>query len=439
MDQLLSRAKQQGIDECEAYVIEKDSFRAMCNQGEIIDYTSNATRGLGFRGLVNGRMGYSSTEAFDEEAITQLIEGVLESATLCEDDDAVFLYDGVEETPSLNLCTNENISSTEKLEALLKMEKAALEYDNRIAHCSYALFQSGEYTIRIVNSLGLNRCYNESIYAMYIEPNAKVGNEVVSGGFGKAERSFSKLDPIAIATEASKRAVDGLGAKPVPSGQYKVIFHNEAMAQLLSVFCSIFSAESEQKGLSLLKDKLGEVICANCVSIVDNPLLEQGFGSRPFDAEGVPSAVLNVVENGVFKSFLHNLKTANKANVKTTGHASKASYGSSVYVSPSNFGLLGGEISFDSLLMQMSDGLVLTELSGLHAGANAISGDFSLSTKGYIVKNGKREESISQVTVAGNFYTLLKQIVALANDVYYDMDGMFTPSVYAGSLSISGN
>ena len=174
------------------------------------------------------------------------------------------------------------------------------------------------------------------------------------------------------------------------------------------------------------------------VTLVDDPLLEGGMGSRPFDDEGVPSATHTVVEDGVFRTFLHNLKTARKDGVATTGNARKVGYASAVHVTPTNFYLKPGKRTLDDMLRGIGEGLVITEVSGLHAGANPISGDFSLLAKGYTFREGRREKPVEQITVAGNFYELLEAVRELASDLTFPMGGIGCPSVDVGELSVSG-
>ena len=440
LQKLMSAASAAGIEACEAYVVERDSFRAMTTEGEITEYKSNATRGLGFRGVFKGRMGYASTEAFDDEAVEQLVRGVIESAELCEDDDPVFLYHGEDEVPEMNL-RNERllaVSSEKKIDRVLKMEKSMKAYDCRVEKTSHNTIQTGSHTIRIVNSYGMDRSFTEDMCLMYGQATAKDGNSVATGFYGMGGRSFDLLDAEKIGAETAKRAVENLNASPVSSGSYRIVFANEAMCDLLRAFCGIFSAESAQKGLSLLKGRVGETVAASCVTIVDDPLLKDGLECRPFDAEGVASKAHTVVDAGVFKTFLHNLKTAHKDGVETTGNASKAGYASSVHVAPSNFYLKPGQKSFEEMLASIENGLVITEVSGLHAGANPVSGDFSLLSKGYTFRNGKREKAVEQITVAGNFYELLKSIREMADDLVFPLDGFGCPSVDAGELSVSG-
>lgn len=441
LKKLMDAAAAAGIEACEAYIVERDSFSAMVNEGEVTEYKSNLTRGLGFRGLKGGRMGYASTEAFDDEAIQQLVRGVVESAELCEDTDPEFLYDGAEPVPEMNLRNPElaSVSPEEKIERVKALEKAIKEQDARIEKAARNSIRTGSYTVRIVNSFGMDRSFTEDSCVMFGMAKAKDGEHVATGFWGDGGRSFDLLDPKRIGQETVRRAVAMLGAKPVSSGKYRIVIQNEAMTDLLQTFCGIFSAEKAQKGLSLLKGRLDEKIAADCVTIVDDPLLMKGMDCRPFDAEGVPSKAHTVVENGVFRTFLHNLKTAHKDGVKTTGNASKAGYASAVHVAPSNFYIQPGEKTCEELMAAVGEGLLITEVSGLHAGANAVSGDFSLLSKGYIIEDGKPGRAVEQITVAGNFYELLQNIQGLGSDLIFPLGGIGSPSVDAGELSVSGS
>ena len=152
--QLMEAAKAAGIEACEAYVSSRDSFRAMTTEGEVVEYESNLTRGLGFRGLYRGRMGYASTEAFDEEAVGQLVRGVMESAELCEDEDEAPLYDGGDPVPDMDLRSPAlaQVTPQEKIDRVLAMEKLVKESDPRIDKTAHNVINTGSYTVRIVNS-----------------------------------------------------------------------------------------------------------------------------------------------------------------------------------------------------------------------------------------------------------------------------------------------
>lgn len=161
-----------------------------------------------------------------------------------------------------------------------------------------------------------------------------------------------------------------------------------------------------------------------------------------FDAEGSPTHKKNIVENGVFQTLLYNLKTAAVAGKKTTGNASKAGYNAAVGIRPFTMYLAGGEISEEELLKQAGNGVYITDLSGLHAGANPISGDFSLQSAGFMIEDGKKTAYVKSFTVAGNFYDLLKNVRCVASNVKLPRamgsTAFGAPSVLVDGLSVAG-
>ena len=434
---LFEAAKAAGFTVAEAYLLEDESFKAVATNAEITQYSSHASRGLGFRAMFGGRMGYASTEAFDDAAVDWLVRGAMDSAKLCEDPSEQFVYDAQEPVAELPL-TGADAPADEKLAFALELEKLAKGYDPRIEQVGYNTVLTGRATVRIINTNGMDKHYTESFCGAYLQPIAREGDSTATGMEVQFARNFAELNATTLAERAARQAIEALNASPVPSGCYRVVILNLAMTDLLEKFSSAFSAENAQKRLSLLQGKIGESIAAQAVTLVDDALRADGFASRPFDAEGVPSRRTVVVEQGMFKTFLHNLKTAHKDGVASTGNASKASYAASVRVSPTNFFMEAGRVSFDELLAGMGDGLVITEVEGLHAGANAVSGDFSLLAKGYTVQGGKRVRPVEQITIAGNFFEMLKQVEAVGSDLRFPSGGFGAPSVDVGMLSVAG-
>lgn len=233
-------------------------------------------------------------------------------------------------------------------------------------------------------------------------------------------------------------AISKIGSKSVKTDNYKIAIYSDAMVSLLGAFCGVFSADATQKGLSLLKDKENTMIASEKVTIIDNPLLDNGLASLPFDDEGVATFKKEVVSKGKLTTLLHNLKTSKKANTKSTGNGFKSSYASTVSVSPSNFYIEKGDKSFDEILKTLDSGLLITDFAGLHSGANAITGDFSLAAKGFYIKNGKKDYPVDQITVAGNFFDLLKQITEVGDDLKFPLSSIGSPTVIAEGLSVAG-
>ena len=205
---------------------------------------------------------------------------------------------------------------------------------------------------------------------------------------------------------------------------------------------SAFSAESADKGLTQLKDKVGEGIASPLIHIVEDPHLSGGFGSVPFDSEGVPTQKKRLVDGGQLTGFLHNLKTAKKFKVAPTGNGFKASYKSPVGIGATNFFIEPGEETLENLMMRLGSGVYLTELDGLHAGINPVTGEFSLSCRGFVIEAGHLGQAVNQITVSGNYFELLKQVEGVADDLSFEeVDSVSVygaPSLYVKSLMISG-
>ena len=440
MDRLLAEAKAQGIDPAEVYFSAGSSFSAGAMNGNIDSYKVSTRQGLGLRGMYQGKMGYASTQAFDEEAIRQLIEGVKEGALLREDEGAEEIYEGDAEYPTVVSYdeTLAQVPATAKLDAVLAIEKAALESVDTVKQCEGTQLSTMSGEVYLRNSYGLNLQHKDNAFIAYTGAIAKDGDSTSTGMAFKCGRDFAKLDVKKLGEEAAQEAASGLHAEPVPAGNYRMILRYDAMQSLLATFCGIFSAENAQQGLSLLKGREGEKIAADCVTLMDDPLLEGGFDSAPFDGGGVASKTKAVVENGVLKTLLHNRKTAKKQGVASTGNALRPGLSAPITVAPTNFFFKPGDKTLAELEADMSDGLVITDLSGLHAGANMTSGDFSLLSKGYLLKDGKRVQPVEQITIAGNFYDVLKNIRAIGSDLIFPASGVGSSSVDVGTLTAAG-
>lgn len=440
MDKLLDRAVASGLTAAEVFYKESSDFSASAKDGEINTYEVSDTCSLGLRGVWNGRMGYASTEAFDDEAVEQLINGVKESAELVESDEQDEIFPGEESYPTLaeEETDIDTITPEQKLDAALLLEKTVKEADPRIVNVPAATIMNTVATTRLKNTYGLDLSSTERMIAAVAGAIAHEGESTTVGYQVKAASRFADLNTQQVAQDAADWALNALNGYAVDAGEYRIIMHREAMCDLLRTFCGVFSAESAQRKMSLLDGKEGTKIASDVVTLMDDPLLPGGFGSRTFDAEGSASRTKTVIENGVLQTLLHSRKTARKQGVETTGNASRPSVSSAVHVAPTNFFFKPGEKDLDALTEQMGDGLVITELAGLHSGANPISGDFSLLSKGYRVENGKRTHPVEQITVAGNFYQLLQNIREVGSDLLFPASSIGSPSIDIGTLNVAG-
>lgn len=439
-EKLFKAAKAQGFEECEIYYSDSESLSINIYEGEVEEYKLNNSFGLSFRGKINGKMGYSYTEIVDEDAIGMLVKNAKGAALSIENDDVQFIYEGDGEYTEIDSYNTEfdNIQPDKLISLAMEMESECKKQCDKVVNFQGCGMGYGNLTYGIINSKGLELKNSRNHLTAYVAPVVEDNNEKYDGMGYVVAHSIDDVKPDKLAEDGLKEALSRIGGKSISSGKYKVVINNEAMVSLLGTFDSIFNAEQAQKGLSLLKDKEGEMIAADIVTIIDDPHMKNGLGSCSFDDEGVATYKKEIVSNGKFNTFLYNLKTANKAGVKSTGNGFKASYASVVGIDGTNFYIKPGEKSFDEICAEVKEGLIVTEFAGLHSGASAVTGDFSLAAKGFMIENGKKTFPVEQITVAGNFFTLLKDIEMIGSDLKFPMSSIGSPCVVVKELSIAG-
>lgn len=440
---VFSKGKDAGFTDMEIYYQSDDNLSIKIFKGEVDSYTLAQSGGYSFRGLYGGNMGYAYTEVLDQESVDMLVQDALENAEVIDAEEQPQIFAGSQNYPEYQ-GVNASLAKVEaqkKIAIAKAIEAAAYALDERVRIVNSCLLASGDQLVRMVNTKGLDLTHSRNAAYAYISVVVNEGDDTKTFGNFDTIDDFAKFCPETLARGAVQEAVALLGASPVQSGDYPIILRWEAAATLLGTFAGIFSAENVQKNFSLLKGKLGEVIAADAITIVDDPLLPQGLASAPFDAEGVASRPKTVVDGGILLTFLHNLKTAAKDGVESTGNAAKGSYKSSVGVAPSNMYIQTGDVSLADMIAGVEKGLVIIDLQGTHSGANPVSGDFSLSAYGYLVEQGKIVRPVNQITIAGNFITMLKDVEAVGNDLRFGLPiaGVFgAPSLLIKSLAVSG-
>lgn len=439
-EKLFEEANKAGFEEYEIYYADGESLSINIYEGEVEKYKLNTAFGLSFRGKINGKMGYSYSEILDEEVIKTLIENAKSAALTIENDDVKFIYEGDKEYKEIDCFKKEleGINPDKYIELALQMEKECKKQCDKVINFSSCAIGYGKSTYGIINSKGLNLKNERNSLSAYVIPIIEADGEKYDGmGYVLAQK-LDDIKPDELAKQAIEEATSRIGGKSIPSGNYKIIINNEAMVSLLGTFSSIFNSEQAQKGLSLLQGKEGEIIASDIVTLIDDPHLKDGLGTCSFDDEGVATYTKEIVTNGKLNTLLYNLKTANKAGVKSTGNGFKSSYASTVGVSETNFYIKPGEKTFDELCEIVKDGVIITEFAGLHSGASSVTGDFSLAAKGFMIENGKKTFPVEQITIAGNFFTLLKDIEEVGCDLKFPMSSIGSPSIIVKELSIAG-
>lgn len=437
---LLDKSIKCGFEEAEVYYVKRESLNITVYEQEVDKYSLNKTFGLSFRGKIDGKMGYSYSEILDEDAIDMLINNAKQGALAIENDDEQFIYKGDKEYSKVETYSKEleHVDAEKLIELALNIEKEAKAYSDKVVNITGCSIGYANAIYGLSNTKGLSLENKDNILTAYVCPVVEDNNVKYNGTGYVVAYSIDDVDPKKIAKEGVEEALSRIGGESIDSGKYKTIINNEAMVSLLGAFVGIFDADAAQKGLSLLNGKEGEKVASDIVTIVDDPLLKRGLSSAPFDDEGVATFKKDIIKNGTLNTLLHNLKTANKAGIKTTGNGFKGSYASPVSISPTNFYIEKGEKDFKEMVKEVNEGIIITDFAGLHSGANYITGDFSLAAKGFLIKDGKKDRPVEQITVAGNFFELLKAIKEISSDLKFPMSSIGSPSVYVGELSIAG-
>ena len=430
----LEAAQAEGISPAEATVARSEAFSVRVRAQKLEDYKVSDRVQLTLRGRWHGRIGTASTQAMDRESLALLIQGVKESAELIEDDeqDDILPPDAQYGAVCNYSDAIETISAEDKIALAMCIDERLCTADARVSPDATVVSTASEI-FSIKNTLGLDLSHSSNMIYAYASCLAKEGEAAATGFKLLWGYAMEDVSPFDVADGCVKDAVEKLGAGRLQSAARRVVIRNNAMADLLSTFCGVFSADNAQKGLSLLSGKEGTAIASPAVTLTDDPLLPWGMGSCPFDREGAATMTKNVIDGGVLRTLLHNRKTAKKAGVATTGNAA-----GSGRVAPSNLYIQPGEASLRDLLAHMENGLLLTEVSGLHAGANPVSGDFSLLARGFEVVNGEIQRAVEQFTVAGNFFALLQDVEAVGSDLLFEGSPIGSPSVAVKKLNIAG-
>ena len=444
MEKLVKAGMEYGFEECEASFAQDSSMSIDILKGEVSSYENSVTSTLSFRGLKNGQMGYCSTNILNDDSIDFLLKSAMENCEVLNDEDPQFIYcDENNKNLYFSQITDAYAKNTyKKFEDLgLGLEKAILALDERIDAVDILSINCGTGPFLIINSKGLHSYRDTDGISLVASGRAiDADGSVKSGGHYWIGKDIDDFDQEKFLKKFKENLIGKMGAKSVKAGTYKTILRNEAFQQFFMVFFGNFLATTMQRGLSLLADKEGTKIASDALTVKECPMLEKALTKIPFDDEGVLTTEKAIIDKGTFATALYDLKSAYKAGRQSTGNGFRA--GSAVSEMPTNLVVEAGEKTLEGLMEEVGEGIMLTDLSGLHAGVNAISGDFSLLCEGYLIEGGKKGRPVEQITVAGNFYDVIKSIKSVGNDIINLPSGeaeFFTPSVYVGELAISGD
>jgi PmbA protein len=442
-------AMKAGASDAEAAAREGDEFSVNVRMGQVETLKESGSRGLGLRVFLGNRSGSASTSDLTPEGIRQLVEGALALAKVTEEDPFSGLPEREEfgscipETGDLHLYHDDvySLPAAERIEWARRAEAAALAADPRIVNSEGGSFDAATGRKAVANSRGFVGGYRTSYAGVAAAPLAvdADGSMQRDGWWSSARRLADLESPEAIGKEAARRTLRRLGARRVATQSVPIVFAPEVARSLIGSLFEAASGDAIWRGASFLAGKLGARIAAPSLTVVDDNVMllpsgMGGFGTSPFDGEGLPSRRTVVVERGVLRTFLLNTYSARKLGMKSTHNATRGLAGApgigcgNLYVEP-------GTLAPDRIVGEVSAGLYITGLMGF--GVNVVTGDYSRGATGLWIENGQLTHAVEEVTIAGNLAEMLKNVVAIGNDLEF-RGSVASPTLRIDGMTVAG-
>lgn len=439
-DDVLSRLLKGGASDAKVIARNGSELSARVRQGEVELVEEAGTQSIAVRAFKGQRVATSSTNDLTPTGISRLVRDALELCDLSQEDPCAGLPDPDELARSWAPTTLFDpacggVNAAAAVERARRVEAAALAYDPRITNSEGGSFSRTAGGFVMATSGGFRGGYDGSYASVSVSPvAADEGGKNRTAGYWSARRFLAELESEeAVGREAARRTVALLGAQRVPSQEAPVVFDPDAARSLLGAFAGCVTGDSVYRRSSYLLDRMGERVASELVTLIDDPLLPAGPGSRPFDGDGLPSRRNVVVEAGVLKTWLLDVYTARKLGLKSTGSASGSV---STGAGTSNFFLQPGALSRDEIIASTPRGLYVTGMMGF--GFNAVTGDFSRGAHGWWIEDGKFAFPVSEVTISLNFSDLFASIDAVGNDLEFK-SGTASPTFRVGKMTIAGS
>ena len=436
-DLFFKLAKEAGIEEAELYVSESHSLEISLFHSEIDNYSDNNGFSIIARGMINGKLGSASCDVWNKEKAAYLVREIAANARVIESDDPAFIFEGSPKYKKVNTFNNDlvNVSIEDKLAKLYELEKELKAYDERIVEIGGVEYSEATEKFTLLNSKGLKLSQKTNYFVYLGQAVARSGEQTKSGYDYFLSNDFSKFDVKALAAKIGKETVDQLGGEPCESSNYKAVLAPQVVRALMSVLLGHVDAEEVQKNSSLFIGKLNQQVLSKKISIEERPL-ERNVFARWFDDEGVATYNKFIFKNGVLQTYLYNLTTAAKDGVSSTGNGYRS--GGKMSISTGYTVLKPGKKSQEQLFQDVNNGVYITEVSGLHAGLNPQSGNFSLQSTGYLIKDGKKDRPLDIITISGNLLEVFKQVEEVGSDLEISSSGSAAPSLLIKNIAVSG-
>ncbi len=422
----------------EAYAEESRRTEASALRGEVEGLEFAESRGVGVRVVRDGRLGYAWAADPDADEVRDAVGRARENAALAAPDEHNVLPAPTtwRPIPDLYRAASAEVSAEEKTRLALALEARAISLDPRVTKIDEAQVGDAVSRVALASSSGVEAAYARTDAWCLAVTLAVAGEETQTGFSYRIARGLDELDLEAVADEAVERGARMLGAAKPPTVRLPVILDPFAAMSFLGVLAGALSADAVQKGRSLFAKLVGEQIGSDLFTLVDDGTNVEGPGAAPFDDEGVPSGRTELFTKGALNGFLHNAYTAHKAGTASTGNG-KRGYRTAPAVGTSNFYLDAGATPRDDLLREAEGGVLIQEVSGVHSGANPISGEFSVGATGLRITGGAIGEPLREMTIASTLPEMLRSVGGVGDDLRF-FSSVGAPSVLIEEMTLAG-
>ena len=433
-----TRASEEGLEALELSITKTSNFSFGLFRNEIDSYEISDSFVLNARGIYQGKTGYASCEKADEDAVNYVISHIKENAELSTSADESIIFAGSEKYHKKNVY-NKKLAETgkaEKIAFVKKLDAGIKETNPLIAEVETAYRETSEEFI-LMNSHGLNLKSRTNYAFIYSSAVAADESGDTKNGFNmEILTDLDKLDRDAFVRKVVEKTISQFGSAPCKSARYRCVLSPAAVSSLLAGYVSNLSSAQVQKKSSLLEGKLNQQVASRKLTVYEKPLMPNAF-FRYFDDEGVATCDKTLIKNGVLNTYLYNLRTAGKDGVASTGNGYKKG-GNSIDIGLVNVCVKPGKLTEKELIEKCGNGIYIDDLSGIHAGLNPQSGNFSLLSSGFLIENGKLTRPVALITSAGNIFDVFNNVQAVGNNVETQMNTYQVPSMLVKSIMISG-
>jgi PmbA protein len=440
--ELVAELKRQGADAADVYVVSTVGFNTMVRLGKIERLQQSINKGLGLRVIKNGAMANTFTTDFADRAVKDLAKDTMQIVQVSNADknnglapkEMLGSYDGklMLFDPSIAKLTPEK-----KIEMARAAEEAGMKFDKRIKNANGTSWNDSQSQVTLANSDGFVGQYQGTSASLSCSLLAEDedGTKQTDGHFTFGRFLSSLADPKLIGEEAGRRVVRKLGGRKVKSAVVPVVLDPRVASFMLGDIFGAATGGSIYRRMSYLVDKVGQQVTSPMITIVDDAIMADGVASRPFDAEGVKSSSVVVIEKGVLKQYVCDSYAARRLNLKPTGNAAR-SYQGNPNTGSSNLYIKNGDTSPADIIKSVKNGLYLDRVGG--QGMNSTTGDFSMGANGQWIENGEITHAVQEITVAGNILKVLSNVKAVGNDMNFKLGTTAAPTLLIGEMTVGG-